>query len=378
MTRRMSSPSRKTPYVCRLLRMVGGVAAICGTQALLCPNFASAQVRRATLVVNAEEYMEETLRSAVSEALNNEGYILAPESQVEAARLFVVGDGQTQPNQQQAREIWQRVGSDIGIFLEAKDVGDNQVAMSLTVFGAGPQPQSRVAKASGSTMKYEVSSMVSSLNLGQATPSGSGAATAGAGAASQTNEIGVAPPGFIFDIGFLAGFGGEGTIENEDGDELTSGDFDPTLGAELRALFAIGKFFALGPLVRFSRYQPEDDVGTGNILEVAFDVAPVGRFRFHEKGEVYAMLPIGFSLGIFDEDEITGAFGGDSVDVGVGWNVGLKAGARTYLQAVSFFAELGAIWSRVNSSVNAGSNSADFTAINGGQFTLTVGVGFGS
>ncbi len=188
---------------------------------------------------------------------------------------------------------------------------------------------------------------------------------------SARSGIGVPPPDFTFDLAFGLGLTGDLELEDDIGTVITS-DRDPAFGLEARALWSIFDYLAVGPLVRFSRTQVSDATDAG-IFQLSVDVAPTGRFRITEIVEVYATLPVGLEVAIFEDS---------AIDTGFGYNVGILFGFRGYVsEGFSLYTELGAVWRSVNTSGAVddgfGTVDIDFTARQNAVFTLNFGIGFG-
>jgi len=336
---------------------------------------ALAQTSRAAIIVESETSTSAALRAAVSEYLLTKDYAVAPTTQLEAARIFVLDDlddPAARLNQQQAESLWHRVGSDIGVFVEYRDVESGKLAISVTFLGIGDRPKSAVGVGQPSTLQQDVNGILSTIELEasaprpqQPPPAPSPERVDLAGTPRRPFLNPTPPPGFIFDVAFAAGFAGQSEVKFGDV-TVARDDLDPTLGAQLRSLTAAGDYFAIGLVARLARYAPTNPAREYE-TSLSLALAPTGRYRFNELLEAYVTVPIGVALGFFGSDL------GEGADTGVGPSVGAFAGLRTYVtDDLSIFGELGLNWVSLNSS----RNDVDFTVNSDPQFAISVGFGF--
>ena len=105
------------------------------------------------------------------------------------------------------------------------------------------------------------------------------------------------------------------------------------MGFGLRVEYELHKHFHVGFLTNFQfwRTEPQDDSNADRNLFV--DLAPVLKLRrgFHnERGEVFVEMPVGLTIAKFsDEGEkwVASFQNASKPETGLGWNVGLMAGA---------------------------------------------------
>ncbi len=140
-----------------------------------------------------------------------------------------------------------------------------------------------------------------------------------------------------FNFKFMLGLAGEAEIDYDiDGLPFAlpsvDDDLEPTLGGGLEIDFPIHKFFLLGGMFSFHAWNTDgfEDADFDRSFLLDFSLVPKGRFPFEKTPlAIYLGVPIGFSLDLFDEDNIPIADA--EIDVGVGMNVSVLVGAQVNL-----------------------------------------------
>lgn len=162
----------------------------------------------------------------------------------------------------------------------------------------------------------------------------------GSALSEWTPSEGSNAPRFIF--GFHLGAGGE--LQDDESDEGI--DLEPTPGMHLRFDFPIGTYFALGPAFFGGAWTVDlSGFGGGSVDRSGyFDADLYPRFRYpfaagDMRFDVYAGLPIGYTLVIFNDDL------GLADDTEHGWNIGALFGGQVFFGgSVGLMVELG--WMR--------------------------------
>jgi hypothetical protein len=135
-----------------------------------------------------------------------------------------------------------------------------------------------------------------------------------------------------YNLKFMLGLGGESEIDFDGAGflgDLLSGedDLEPTLGGGLEIDFPLHKFFLLGGMFSFHAWNTDgfDDADFDRSFLLDFSLVPKGRFPFEKTPiAIYLGLPIGFSIDLFDEENIP--VPDAEVDVGIGMNLSVLAG----------------------------------------------------
>ncbi|MBN1655302.1 MAG: hypothetical protein JXA30_16165 [Deltaproteobacteria bacterium] len=144
-----------------------------------------------------------------------------------------------------------------------------------------------------------------------------------------------------YNLKFMLGLAGEAEIEGEvdglPGGASVDDDLEPTLGGGFEVDFPLHEYFLLGGMFSFHAWITDtgDDLDIDRNYLLDFSLVPKGRYPF--KGSPFAIylgLPIGFTLGFFDEENAEAAFpllGSADVDVGFGMNLSVLVGAQVNL-----------------------------------------------
>jgi hypothetical protein len=139
-----------------------------------------------------------------------------------------------------------------------------------------------------------------------------------------------------FNLKFMLGLGGEAEVDYDiDGAPAlpsVDDDLEPTLGGGLEIDFPLHKFFLLGGMFSFHAWNTDgfEDADFDRSFFLDFSLVPKGRFPFEKTPlAIYLGVPIGFSLDLFDEDNIP--FADAEIDVGLGMNVSVLVGAQVNL-----------------------------------------------
>ena len=166
-------------------------------------------------------------------------------------------------------------------------------------------------------------------------------------------------------------FGLAGDLESEAGDLSATSDLDPTLGIWTRLEGPLHSFFVLGGQLAALFWQPKNNASDerGRLIDIS--LYPKGRFPYQlEKaaGEVYAMLPVGFSASIIPDADIDGV-----KTFGAGWHIGLLFGVQHFFtDSFGGLFELG--WMRhaaTHKDDGFGGPDIEFSF---NQFVLNVGI----
>jgi len=126
------------------------------------------------------------------------------------------------------------------------------------------------------------------------------------------------------------GLGGSFTDDQADSEV----DASTTLGGGVRYEFPLFEYATLGLAGLVSHAAPDIEMADG-IIYLDLNLAPLVRFPLDLEGhrvELYAVVPVGFTLGIPEAD---------GVDPGPGWNIGILGGARILFGQIGVFAEIG-------------------------------------
>ena len=176
---------------------------------------------------------------------------------------------------------------------------------------------------------------------------------------------------FRVDVGLLGGLGGDITLTPpEDSDEVT-------LGIEAAGMFLVGRYFSVGPLLRFSR-RAVSNLVLDSVSSISIDIAlagrvPLGRF------ELYAGGAAGFELAFLTAEDGC-ALQSERCDtsLGTGWNAGVKAGVRYNVNdTISIFVDGGLLWQRIDATVSNETSEAPLDLQIENRGVVTLGVGFG-
>lgn len=167
----------------------------------------------------------------------------------------------------------------------------------------------------------------------------------------------------------LAQFGFGGEVEVNGGDA----DLEASMGPMARFEAPLAKYFVLGAQFGALFWQSEfnDAIGLDRQVMIDFDVVPKVPFvRFaHRRSftELYAALPVGFSLSVLRDQPAT------IDDVGPGWNIGLLMGVQHYFHnRLGLVGEMG--WMRhAGSHDTAGGGNID---LHFNQFQLQLGLSY--
>ncbi|MFW5926142.1 MAG: hypothetical protein ACOCV4_08235 [Myxococcota bacterium] len=189
-------------------------------------------------------------------------------------------------------------------------------------------------------------------------------------AAAQTQKDGAADRlrlgGFV-----SMGFGGEATLEEDDGNE-SEDDLDATGGFGFLVDFVPYEYVGVGGLLRFAFW--EADGGTDRNTVMDFSLMPRGRYPF-ERGEVYLAVPVGMTIQLIPDQTVLGA--DVDIDAGVGWNVGLLAGGQFLVtDNIGVFGHMGGMFRGAKHGVSAPLVGSSDVKVKTRQFVLELGVSF--
>jgi hypothetical protein len=149
-----------------------------------------------------------------------------------------------------------------------------------------------------------------------------------------------------------------------------SRDLAATLGVNLRADIPVFRYLLVGPLIQFGAWRPQasgDAPSRNYYLDIDLFVRGRVPIELDKIGlSVWAGVPIGLTMDFLGGDEGAGL---DSF--GIGWNVGLMAGAGIHFtKKFGMFTEIGWMQHKMSHDFSAGGGSADYWM---GQGVFNIG-----